>query len=172
MGVRMQCIIICARTRAPQTLSGSWATQNRQFMTTKNAYRAIIDVAKGIGELSPARKQHKQCRDSLDETDRDLGRFMLRLAANMGVQKSTIIDVMSSLGWKRWPGGAPHLSAGWGPHLQYQGDSDLAVPESLQLLGERRCGPKAAQNATSWTTTRGELVRGISTVPPTTLWTP
>ena len=108
MGVRMQCVNICARTRAPQTLSGSWATQNRQFMTTKNAYRAIIDVAKGIGELSPARKQHKQCRDSLDETDRDLGRFMLRLAANMGVQKSTIIDVMSSLGWKRWPRqGAP-----------------------------------------------------------------
>ena len=45
--------------------------------------------------------------------NRELGRSMVILVTNMGVHKSILIDVMASLGCKRWPVSPLRLPAGW-----------------------------------------------------------
>ena len=53
-----------------------------------------VNVAKGLGEPSPVRKNHKRRRDSLDKVNDnftgELQRAMRGLAANMGVAECTI----------------------------------------------------------------------------------
>ena len=96
---------------------------------------------------------------------------MVRLAADMGVHKSTILDVMRGvveLWMEEVNRGAPlRLPAGWGTRLHFQDDTDLAVPESPQLLGEGIVAP-----AQPGLQPPGLLSVRETTGPFTALWTP